>query len=457
MMMKNVRRIIFFFMIFSIVLGCNIASYASVQYQAPGHPWLNLTGTGGDKWSGFTYEATVPCGTRVRFVANSYKETLASPCPESLTEANNGIQIRTYFQGSAYRYIYIFHVTGTYSDWIYNTSATCTTAATQRRTCTSCGRIEYRTVGNALGHTWTGWEADANNHWQRCTRCGTNTNTGTHYDNNGDGKCDVCGRDIQTPVVERVVYESDSAGYWVYSYVHDNIAIQKVVYPSWTDYNGQDDIKATWWNTAIGTVGEWSIDGQIYNNRYRVDKTSHNNESGPYITHIYVYDTTGNVIVATINNIYLKYLVNYIDIIESTGFELGKTSGYTNYGSIVSGSDIGSDTTTGAYYENYQYIGDTSSAVTDQGATVYRKFKLSTICITFHDNGGNNGPGTVNWLIGSINRPVIPSKKGYNFAGWNTSEDGSGNTWPMDNIVVAGYKNYYAQWIPNMYTSVQEK
>lgn len=457
MMMKNVRRIIFFFMILSVVLGCNIASYAAIQYEAPGKPRQNLAATGGDRWSGFTFEATVPCGTKVYFVGNSSNETLMTSYPTPLTEANNGIQIRTYFQRGGYTYIYIFHVTGTYSDWIYNTSATCTAAATQRRTCTSCGRIEYREVGNALGHTWTGWENDVSNHWQRCTRCGTKTSVGSHYDNNGDGKCDVCGRDTQNPSIERVVYEADSAGYWVYSYVHDNITIQKVAYPSWTDYNGQDDIQATWWNTAIGIVGEWNINGQAYNNRYRIDKTSHNNESGPYITHIYAYDTTGNVIVASINNIYLRYIVTYIDIAESTGLELGRTTQYANYNSTVSGSDIGSDAATGAYYENYQYIEDTVSTVTDQGAIVYRKFKLSTIHITFYNNGGNGGPGTVDWLIGSVNSPDIPRRKGYNFAGWNTSENGIGDSWPVDNIVVAAHKDYYAQWVPNMYTTVQER
>ena len=266
--------------------------------------------------------------------------------------------------------------------------------------------------------------------------------------------------DTTPPVIERATYEADSSGYWVYSYVTDNENLSKVAYPSWTALNGQDDLKANWWDTMVGTKGSWTINGQVYNNRYRIDKSTHNNESGPYITHVYAYDASGNYTVLGINNIYLKYLVTYIDISISdgeNGIELGKTKKYVNYNSTVSGADIGNDTSKSKYYNNYEYVDCTSATVTDQGAVVYRKFRLSTVAITFHNQNGTGGPGAVSWLIGSVQRPSSPIRGGYNFAGWNTSENGSGMFWPATDIVPSNIHDYYAQWIPNMYTSVQER
>ena len=88
--------------------------------------------------------------------------------------------------------------------------------------------------------------------------------------------------------------------------------------------------------------------------------------------------------------------------------------------------------------------------------TLYAIWKLSTNTITFHDNGGYGGPGEQTWLIGSEQHPTSPFREGYNFAGWNTLTDGTGTAWPTDDIVPAGISDYYAQWISNTYTTVQE-
>ena len=99
-----------------------------------------------------------------------------------------------------------------------------------------------------------------------------------------------------------------------------------------------------------------------------------------------------------------------------------------------------------------------TNLTTNHGSTVtlYAIWKLSTTTITFHDEGGTGGPGEQTWLIGSEQYPTSPIREGYNFAGWNTKEDGTGDMWPADNIVIAGASDYYAQWEPNTYTAVQE-
>ena len=125
--------------------------------------------------------------------------------------------------------------------------------------------------------------------------------------------------------------------------------------------------------------------------------------------------------------------------------------------------------------ENYDFVGWSTNAsateadledgangsaltTTNNGTvTLYAVWKLSVSTIVFHDQGGTGGPGEVVWLIGSVQHPVSPTRQGYNFAGWNTAEDGTGDQWPVADIVPVNIHDYYAQWIPNMYTTIQEQ
>ena len=61
----------------------------------------------------------------------------------------------------------------------------------------------------------------------------------------------------------------------------------------------------------------------------------------------------------------------------SNGDVLGSSTWNAPYNTKVSGSDKGSDTKVGAYYDNYIYTGCTSATVTTNGATVYRYFKIN--------------------------------------------------------------------------------
>ena len=84
-----------------------------------------------------------------------------------------------------------------------------------------------------------------------------------------------------------------STGYDIYIYgVSDSgSGVNRVQFPTWTENNGQDDLKAGWENSTFA-AGINQGNGTWY---YRVNVTDHNNESGTYITHIYLWDNVGNV------------------------------------------------------------------------------------------------------------------------------------------------------------------
>ena len=78
-------------------------------------------------------------------------------------------------------------------------------------------------------------------------------------------------------------------GYTVTCTVTDNAAVDRVQFPTWTVYNDQDDIDGNWWDSS---VSRGSKEGTKYT--FRVNRSSHNNEYGDYVTHIYAFDTAGN-------------------------------------------------------------------------------------------------------------------------------------------------------------------
>ncbi len=81
-------------------------------------------------------------------------------------------------------------------------------------------------------------------------------------------------------------------GYDIYVYgVTDALSgISRVQFPTWTDYNGQDDLQASWQTNSQAT-GQNLGNGTWY---YRVNISDHNNESGQYQTHVWIYDNAGS-------------------------------------------------------------------------------------------------------------------------------------------------------------------
>ena len=107
------------------------------------------------------------------------------------------------------------------------------------------------------------------------------------------------GADTEAPVISDCkVSNVTSSGYTVSCKVTDNTGVDRVQFPTWTPYNGQDDIFAAW-ETNPGASGQKN--GDVYT--YQVKTSAHNYEPGEYITHIYAYDRYGNASSASVSAI----------------------------------------------------------------------------------------------------------------------------------------------------------
>ncbi len=112
----------------------------------------------------------------------------------------------------------------------------------------------------------------------------------------GSHKClgsvwvDIPASDTESPVISDVqVTNVTTEGYDVSCTVTDNVGVNRVQFPTWTDANGQDDL-----------ISDWSVNSQASGTRngdtwiFHVNVADHNNERGQYLTHIYAYDDAGN-------------------------------------------------------------------------------------------------------------------------------------------------------------------
>lgn len=77
----------------------------------------------------------------------------------------------------------------------------------------------------------------------------------------------------------------DENGFYAYM---NCVNTEYIKTPTWTDYNGQDDII---WHE--GERGNWTINGFTYNFRAYIPISAHNNERGKYTVHLYAYNSKG--------------------------------------------------------------------------------------------------------------------------------------------------------------------
>lgn len=119
--------------------------------------------------------------------------------------------------------------------------------------------------------------------------------------------------DHEKPIISNITVSNvSSQGYTVNCEVTDNVGVNRVQFPTWTEYGGQDDVLPEWTQSSEAS-------GVINGNKvsFRVNTSSHNNETGTYITHIYAYDNANNVAVDSVkvvlNNGLTPIAVSHLD------------------------------------------------------------------------------------------------------------------------------------------------
>lgn len=136
---------------------------------------------------------------------------------------------------------------------------------------------------------------------------GTQVVTVNYFGKEATFTVDVKKADNEKPIISNVqVTNLTSEGYDVSCTVMDNDRVNRVVFPTWTALNGQDDIAQGWYDiNHTATRGTQNGD----NWSFHVNIADHNNEHGAYLTHIYAYDDAGN---------YECYGINDITVPEAT-------------------------------------------------------------------------------------------------------------------------------------------
>lgn len=107
--------------------------------------------------------------------------------------------------------------------------------------------------------------------------------------------------DTEAPVISNVqVSNITNQGYDISCTVTDNVGVNRVVFPTWTTLNDQDDIAQAWWDVNH-TATRGTRNGDTWS--FHVSIADHNNERGAYNTHIYAYDDAGNSVCYGVNGI----------------------------------------------------------------------------------------------------------------------------------------------------------
>ena len=149
--------------------------------------------------------------------------------------------------------------------------------------------------------------------------------------------------DNEHPVVTDITVSNVSAaGYTITCKVTDDWGIEKVVFPTWTVFNNQDDLAENFMNTQKGTAN-----GDTYT--FTVNASAHNNEVGLYMTHIYAIDKGGNTTQMMLDAVEVK------DIIDEPILEKITLTGTANY--VVNGAylnNVQADTTVAALLTQFE-------------------------------------------------------------------------------------------------------
>mgnify|MGYP004645704703 CR=1 FL=1 len=143
--------------------------------------------------------------------------------------------------------------------------------------------------GTQNGDTWT-FHVDIADHNNEGGEYCTDIHA---YDKHGNASSLGAPRisvDTKAPVISNVKVSNITAeGYDVSCTVTDNVGVNRVMFPTWTTANGQDDLLSDW---STNAKARGTRNGNTWT--FHVNIADHNNERGAYLTHIYAYDDAGN-------------------------------------------------------------------------------------------------------------------------------------------------------------------
>lgn len=207
-------------------------------------------------------------------------------------------------------------------------------------------------------------------------------------------------KDTTPPSISNIkITQVDRTGYTVECDVADNVGVRNVAFPTWTTYNGQDELL-------------W-VDGTLSGNHawYRVNIADHNNEAGEYITHIYAYDDAGNASSSNAGNIYIL-----------NGYQPENVEAYNNHIYLIFN---GGDTWSSAK-KKCEEMGGHLATITSQKENDF----LTKLCkggsLSYYRIGATDEEteGTWKWITG----------ENFNYSNWangepNNSGDGEDYAW----------------------------
>ncbi|WP_051227032.1 InlB B-repeat-containing protein [Butyrivibrio sp. MC2013] len=267
----------------------------------------------------------------------------------------------------------------------------------------------------------------------------------------GDINTDTISPSITDIRVENV----NSRGYDVSCIASDNVGVTRVAFPTWTDFNGQDDLK---WHEGSLVNGRWTC---------HISTADHNNEKGVYYTHIYVYDAAGNNVfgatfaevhdpVVAVTGVTLdttsvtlrpnesKKLKATITPSNATNMSVTWKSSNTSVATVSSGGVITAKSAGAA---------DIIAVTVDGNKTATCKVTvLQEYTVSFDSQGGTSVSSIGHLLAGEkITAPADPTRFGYEFAGWY-KENSCINKWNFAADTVAKSITLYAKWIENEYS-----
>ncbi len=165
-------------------------------------------------------------------------------------------------------------------------------------------------------------------------------------------------------------------------------------------------------------------------------------------TYNYAYDIsyTGKTLYAAFEKDPVYYTVDYVVDGETVKTEQVIEGGYSTGAPTV------------ADKEGHTFSGwdkDPATTVINANTTFTASFTPHTYSVSFDANGGTGAPNAVTKTYGvTLKLPTtVPTCTGYDFAGWNTAQNGSGTSYAAGaNYTANAGATLYAQWTPKTYT-----